>query len=462
MRIRRNLFATVLLAAAAWADSFTVKPYLQLGDRPKLSTKEALTLAWQTPDLDHVWSVQLRNAGQTEWRSAEDIKFHPIAVRTIAPFRAYTAELTNLEPGGAFSYRVLEDGKEVFASTGQARRAENQFYKFVVFGDCAAGTPQQLLVARQAYAAKPDFVFIPGDIVYSRGRISEYATKYWPAYNADAPSESGVPFVRSTLFIAAPGNHDIATTDVTGNPDGLAYFYNWRQPLNGPKLPMENPSTPVLKGDAADKAAFLKAAGPAYPQAANFSFDYGNAHWTVLDSNKNVDWSQPELRKWLEKDLESASKATWRFVAYHHPGFNSSKTHFGDQWMRLLAPVFEKYKVDIVWSGHVHNYQRSFPLRYAPGEVGTTTDISWFIFDKKFDGIKETKAASPIYIVSGAGGAGLYNSELTAKPEEWQPFTTRYVADTHSFTVVDVKDKQLSIRQISAKGDEIDRFVLTK
>ena len=28
---------------------------------------------------------------------------------------------------------------------------------------------------------------------------------------------------------------------------------------------------------------------------ANFSFDYGNAHWTVLDSNKNVDWTDPSL-----------------------------------------------------------------------------------------------------------------------------------------------------------------------
>ena len=94
---------------------------------------------------------------------------------------------------------------------------------------------------------------------------------------------------------------------------------------------------------------------------ANFSFDYGDAHWTVLDSNPYVDWTDPDLRGWVERDLAAAQDATWRFVAFHHPPFNSSQAHFGDQRMRVLADVFEAGRVDIVWSGHVHNYQRTYP-----------------------------------------------------------------------------------------------------
>ena len=37
---------------------------------------------------------------------------------------------------------------------------------------------------------------------------------------------------------------------------------------------------------------------------ANFSFDYGNAHWTVLDANATVDWTDRELQEWVAKDLE--------------------------------------------------------------------------------------------------------------------------------------------------------------
>ena len=45
----------------------------------------------------------------------------------------------------------------------------------------------------------------------------------------------------------------------------------------------------------------------------------------------------------------SARGAAWRFVSFHQPGFNSSKTHFNEQYMRILAPVFEAGKVDIVY-----------------------------------------------------------------------------------------------------------------
>ena len=120
--------------------------------------------------------------------------------------------------------------------------------------------------------------------------------------------------------------------------------------------------------------------------------------------------------------------------------------------------MFEKYKVNIVWSGHVHNYQRSFPMKYD----ASTPDRPVFLFDRKFDGAKNTKTSSPIYIVTGAGGAGLYNAEQQANPADWQPFTAKYVADRHSFTFVEARGEELTVRQIAANGDEVDRFVLTK
>jgi len=56
---------------------------------------------------------------------------------------------------------------------------------------------------------------------------------------------------------------------------------------------------------------------------------------------------------------------------FHHPGFSSSLDHFEQEQMRLLSPIFEKGKVDVVFNGHVHNYQRSFPMRFAPIKNGT-------------------------------------------------------------------------------------------
>jgi hypothetical protein len=67
-----------------------------------------------------------------------------------------------------------------------------------------------------------------------------------------------------------------------------------------------------------------------------------------------------------------------------------------------------------------------------------------------------------IYLVTGAGGATLYNPEQQDKPETWQSFTTKFLSKFHSITVADVDGKTLTVRQISAEGEEVDRFVVTK
>ena len=67
-------------------------------------------------------------------------------------------------------------------------KAADQPYRFVAFGDCGADTPEQRQIALRTFNLKPDFVMITGDIVYGKGLISEYRSKYWPVYNADIAS----------------------------------------------------------------------------------------------------------------------------------------------------------------------------------------------------------------------------------------------------------------------------------
>ena len=55
-------------------------------------------------------------------------------------------------------------------------------------------------------------------------------------------------------------------------------------------------------------------------------------------------------------------------MVYHHPAFNAGAEHYEEQQMRALSPLLEKHGVDFVLSGHEHNYQRTMPLRFAPGD----------------------------------------------------------------------------------------------
>ncbi len=449
-------------------DVLVVKPYLQLGYTVKTPVS-GLDLVWQTIDADAEWSVQYKSAGESTWRTAESPSVRKLESVGAPARRKWSATLRELVPGKSLTYRLMRSGEEVFSAEGKAPKDAAQPYRFVAFGDCGVATIEQKNLAYQVMLAKPDFVMITGDIVYDRGRSSEYDEKFWPIYNAEsADPKIGAPLMRTTLFIAAAGNHDVAARDLSKFPDGLAYFSFWNQPLNGPEIQEGSGLAPKLVGPEEGVKSFKASAGAAYPRMVNYSFDYANAHWLVLDSNPYVDLLDPGLRKWVKDDL-AAAKNVWKFVSFHHPGFNSAGKHFEQQEMRLMADLFEAGGVDVVFSGHVHNYQRTFPLHFevqkdASGKPIRNKDLvdgKWTL-DKSFDGKSNTRPNGVIYLITGAGGAHLYNPEQQDDPKSWQTFTDKFISQVNSISIVTVEDRTLSIHQASTTGEELDRFVVTK
>ncbi len=462
-----STFTAAHAADGPKADAFVVKPYLQLGDDPSKAGPGDLRLLWQGDDVDADWSVEYQAGKGRPFQAAETPTSRRVAVPSIAPHRVYRVDLKGLIPGESFAYRVRKGAEVVFESEAKSRKTADQPYRFLAVGDLAQGTAEQKAIGCRMAMVGADLAVFTGDMVYARGRISEYREKYWPVYNADAADPKvGGPLLRSTVTAAAPGNHDVGSRDLEKYPDGLAYYYYWDQPRNGPE---SGPFAPPLAGPGPNQKAFLDAAGAAYPRLANFSFDYANAHWTVLDANPYVDWRDPGLRDWIARDLAAAKGATWRFVAFHHPGFNSAEKHFEQQEMRLIADVLEAGKVDVVFNGHVHNYQRSFPLRFvaakgSDGRMVREKDLvpgTWTI-DKSFDGKANTRPEGVIYLVTGGGGAGLYNPEQQDRPNTWQTFTDKFISKQHSITVADVAGTALTIRQLAADGAELDRFSVDK
>lgn len=471
---RRLALAACLLALppaarAGEPEPFLALPYLQLGGAP---AADALSLLWHAPDRDGAWSVAVRDAGgervfQPTWNR--------VAVPGVETHRVYTAVLRPLAPGAVFTYRVLLDGRQVFQAEAKARTGPGKPTRVAVLGDLANGGPAGRDIALALQRQRPDLVVLPGDIVYQDGRISEYRRNFFPVYNADRP-DLGAPLLRGTLFVAALGNHDVGERGPrfphTTDPDGLAYYLYWDQPLNGPPLKPEGPHAPPLAaGPSWTWDAFLRAAGRRFPTMGSFSFDEGDAHWTILDSNPYARWDARELREWLDRDLKRARRATWRFVVFHHPAFNLADGNaYVDQWMSRIWPVLERNRVDITFTGHIHTYVRTRPVRFAPdpespapldpktrqGQVSGR--LSW---DPRFDGRRHTRARGVIHIVTGAGGAPLHlkgrGSRFTLKP-----YVAKAEFDDNSFSLLDLDGRKLTFRQLDAQGRELDRFTLTK
>jgi len=472
---KRILFATFLFFwSPGFCQQLIVSPYLQPGNAPSLSREEK-TLIWQTDSVSGVYEVEYKKgafmASEKPWQAK--IAFVKLQLNKKTTF-LYRAQLTKLQFDEVYSYRLNLNGKTVAEGSFQSR-SKKPITRFAVFGDCGQKTPEQAQIAYQVSQQKPQFVLVTGDNVYQNGLQGEYITNFFPYYMAPEPSPTtGASLINNLPFYMVIGNHDIHGANLTKFPAGLAYFYYNDLPLNAP-IPE---STIEATGDADLVKLFKKNTSPRFPRIANYSFDYGNVHITCLDANYYVNPLDPALIEWLTSDLHN-SKADWKIVSYHQPGFNSSKAHYDDQIMRLLSHVLEELGVDLVLSGHVHSYQRTVPLKFSPkkNKEGTQYIISKegrvdgsFTLDQQYDGVTKTKPNGIIYVVSGAGGAPLFDKELNGNPELWKhnlpenwvPFTVKMISDRHSFTLIETNSKKLILKQMDVNGQVLDEITVTR
>lgn len=483
--IGNGLFAATPDAVSGAADLpvFIALPYIQPGPSSLLADgNESIVVAWKTDSTpaDFVVTYGPEHGSQT----AADVT----SVRRgaggdeIDAVVDHAATLTGLKLGTRYAYTVSAGGQTIAKGVFTTRKAPGSSIRFVAFGDNSYGEIGQRAIAYYAYQTRPDFVMNTGDNVYDSGLDNEYARYFFPIYNAEfAHPTIGAPLLRSVPFYTVMANHDVHGKDENGHPaanfdkmpDALGYYTNMHLPLNGPATPVY--STPIVgSGDRLD--AFRKAAGNRYPGMANYSFDYGDAHFLCLDANVYIDPTNIPLQQWIAEDL-SLTKAIWKFVVYHHPAFNVGHEHYQEQHMRVLSPLLEQHGVDFVLNGHEHVYQRTRPFRFQPNGPGAATAVGeadrlvpgTFVIDTAFDGASNTRPSGIIYITTGAGGKHLYDPGFDDAPDKWlhqedgnAPYNAKFYSKHHSFTVFEIDGHTLKMRQIDEFGREVDSIQIDK
>ena len=140
--------------------------------------------------------------------------------------------------------------------------------------------------------------------------------------------------------------------------------------------------------------------------------------------------------------------------------------------MRVLSPQFERLGVQLVLAGHEHVYQRTRPFKFLPAGPGGATTIGsgkryvpgTFTVDTAFDGESVTTPHGVIYVTTGAGGKELDDPGFTNAPEQWLHDEDNRVAynaamftDLHSFSIIEIDGRTLSLRQIDENGKGVDR-----
>lgn len=392
----------------------------------------------------------------------KEVEQHYFRYRAVLPDLPFNTEVT---------YRVRSGKVLVREGTVKTRATADKSIRFIAVGDMASNKPEQFAVAYQASLHKPDFLIALGDIVYPGGRAIQYMNHFWPCYNdVLTPSpKTGAPLAATIPIYPVIGNHDADMQKMPEFQDAYSAFYWFSVPKNGPGA---GPWNVPLGKDARVADAFKAAAGAEYPAMSNYSFDYGPAHFLMLDANSYAMKENDKIFPWIERDLME-SKQPWKFVCFHQPAFHTSREHYTEQKMRLLEPLFERAGVNLVFAGHVHNYQRTRPLKFAPnppkrdsrGRVNGD-----FTIDNTYDGVKDTTPEGIIHIVTGGGGAKLYSVDLPKTIEylkkehggNYVPITDKYVANKHSFSVIEISPTVFEMKQITLEGVEVDRFRITK
>ncbi len=121
----------------------------------------------------------------------------------------------------------------------------------------------------------------------------------------------------------------------------------------------------------------------------NYSFDYGNAHFAVLNTNDLLSISIAQLN-WLKNDMNSTD-ADWKIVFMHKSPYSMGKDGKWPDALYLaesLTKVLDECDVDMVMSGHDHQYLRTKPLKnnkVAEDGDGTTYVLAGTAGTKRYE-----------------------------------------------------------------------------
>jgi len=306
----------------------------------------------------------------------------------------YEVTLDELKQGVRYLYNVSNIyNKSTIASFTTFNEKQPDIY-FIALGDSRSRPDIFIDIINNIQKDEPDLIISMGDLVAYGGDLSE-----WRKYYFDVAGNviNHIPLV-STL-----GDHE-------GDDDNGELFRH-----------------------------FLRTNQPT--EKLWFSFDYGDAHFVSLDYRYP---DSKEMIEWFVNDM-SSTNARWKFVYFHRPAYNigGHRSTWGqDVWPALIS----KHKVDIVFAGHSHIYERFYPMK-----------------------LKQELDSWPVtYITTGGAGASLYEvtqNEFLAVAESVNHFVNVVISgDTLKLNAIRLDGSLMDELTIIKKGKvhDLDYVSITK
>jgi predicted MPP superfamily phosphohydrolase len=150
-----------------------------------------------------------------------------------------------------------------------------------------------------------------------------------------------------------------------------------------------------------------------------YSFDYKNVHFISMATETPYDQGSEQF-EFVNHDLmktKTNPSIDWIIVYYHQPMYTSQTHHEGLEDLRdLYHGIFNEYGVDLVLQGHIHNYQRTYPLIYDRENPSNPIITQSAILDNGHNEEKNVyvEAEGTIFAIVGIGGQELHRLDAQA------------------------------------------------
>ncbi|HEX9659505.1 MAG TPA: metallophosphoesterase family protein [Rhodothermales bacterium] len=298
----------------------------------------SLTVTWHTSSMNNPGLVEYRKVGTVSWQGAHGTT---VASPGIGG-GLHRATIRDLRPDTRYEYRVSSDATATppmstgaITRTAPAKGSADFSFAFIcdvgIIGrrDSLTNIASQMI--DEVLKDEPLFVLGGGDYAYA-AKDNRFATT---AQAIDAWFDQMEPLFCRVPFMAQYGNHEIYHDES---------FQDW-----GPRF----------------------AHPPGFDRGKNYSFEVGDVHFTglLVPGSRHCPGPSAQQLAWLDADLGDARRRgiRWLVVFQHDAIFAHGDQHPARPEVRAaLAPIFEKHRVDLHFSGHDQNFERTYPLKGLP------------------------------------------------------------------------------------------------
>jgi len=340
--MKKSILVILLLEMAVWSQAkILMTPYLQA-----VTTNSVYVLV-ECDTKDTVWVDYGRSAAYGRTATASIV----LATSAKVPTYIHKIMLTGLKPNSPYYYQARQGTFRSAGSIFHTAVEPGTSFRLLWMADFRTNTSIHDKIAKLAASTYPQVAIYGGDLCVS-GDYTSWKKEFFRSNELELISK--VPFFNAT------GNHE-------GNGQNTIAF-------------LQNPASPSKTQQY-------------------YSFDYGDLHVLVLNTEIDMKPGSPQY-EFAKEDLEAAA-TSWKIVASHSPAYCAGGHGEDTSMIRITKDLFEPNHVNLVLSGHSHFYQHNLvngihhlvigsvgaPL-YDPGKASYTLvslkDYNWAVLDVKY------------------------------------------------------------------------------